>query len=305
MEVVYGFPPLTSKGNFIALGNFDGVHIGHKEIIGTMVSEAKKTGAKSCVVTFRNHPRQLLRPNEQIRLLTPLSVKIKLISRLGVDMLVLLDFTRDFAKARPIDFVRDYVVDRFNSSRVYVGYNYSFGYQGTGTPYLLEELGKRFGFTVIVMPPVHIDGVPVSSTYIRRLLEEGKIEEAHRYLGHWPMFAGEVVHGDGLGRTLGYPTANLLVGDEVQLPRPGVYYGAAEVDDNTYKAVINIGLRPTVSGRDLTFEVHLLDFRGSLYGRELTCCLKKRLRDEKKFSNIDELCRQISRDVALAAGFKE
>ena len=169
---------------------------------------------------------------------------------------------------------------------------------------MLEELGKTFGYKVRVIPPVCIDERPVSSTYIRGLLEAGKIEEVQRCLGHWPFFIGEVVHGKALGRRLGYPTANLLITDEIQLP-PGVYFGKAEVGGNQYKGVANIGLRPTVNGNDLSFEVHLLGYQGNLYGRELTFHLKKRIRDEKKFSDVNELERQIARDIALAAHLKE
>jgi riboflavin kinase/FMN adenylyltransferase len=305
MEIINGLPPRGTGNYFIALGNFDGVHIGHKEIITAMVSEAKKLNGKSCVVTFRNHPSQLLKPHMPAKLLTPPSVKAKLISRLGVDLLVLLDFNRDLADLSPFDFVRSYIVGPFTPSLIYVGYNYSFGCKGSGNPDLLEELGKNFGYKVRVIPPVYIDERPVSSTYIRGLLEAGKIEEVKQCLGHWPVYMGEVVHGNALGRKLGYPTANLLITEEIQLPRPGVYFGKAEVGGNQYKGVANIGLRPTVNGNDLSFEVHLLGYQGNLYGRELTFHLKKRIRDEKKFSDVNELERQIARDIALAAHLKE
>lgn len=305
MEEKERFPQLDyTDRHFIALGTFDGVHIGHKKIIKTMVSEATSSRGTSFVVTFSNHPRNLLRPCQPIKLLTSPALKEKLIRSLGVDFPVFLDFNSEMAAMDPLVFVRKVLVDQFKPSVIYVGYNYTFGYQGIGCPHLLEKFGRRFNFKVMTIPAVCINGIPVSSTQIRKLLAAGDVERVYQYLGHYPAFQGEVVHGSGLGRTLGYPTANLLIGEEMQLPIPGVYFGKAEVNDSFYDAVANIGSRPTVNGDKMCFEVHLLNFNDSLYGRQLTFHLKKRIRDEKKFSGISELRRQIAQDIASVSFLK-
>ena len=306
MELIYGGPNFNKSGkNFVALGTFDGVHVGHQELIREMVSGARETGGKSIVVTFSNHPRQLLRPDSPIKLLTSPSIRAQLIRGLGVDAIVFLEFTREMAAMEPLPFVRDILVERFNTSQVYVGYNYSFGKKGNGSPGLLEELGRRFGFAVTIMPPVCLEGIPVSSTVIRKQMAAGEVERACKFLGHLPVFQGEVIHGNGFGRSMGYPTANLLIDAEMQLPFPGVYFGQVEVEKVIYDAIANIGTRPTVNGEGMSFEIHLLDFCGNLYGKQLTFYLKKRLRDEKKFFNLQELTKQIARDVASVSCLRD
>lgn len=306
MEVIHGYPELDrSVKYFVALGTFDGVHIGHEKIICTMVAEARKAGGKSIVFTFSNHPRNFLKPERPIKLLTSQAAKTKLISALGVDMLVYHQFDRQFAAIEPLAFVRDILFAYLRPYRVYVGYNYTFGYQGDGTPELLEELGKEFGFTVGVMPPVCLNGDPVSSSHIRKLLASGQLELAAQYLGRWPEFQGEVVHGSSIGRKLGYPTANLKIDEEMLLPQPGVYFGETQVEGKAYDVIVNVGSRPTLRGADVSFEVHLLDFKGLLYGQKLAVSLKKRVRDEIKFAGLEELARQIANDIAAVSQLRQ
>jgi len=304
MDIIYGYPDIErSRKNYIALGNFDGVHIGHKKIIRNLKAAAEKKGARSIVVSFEDHPRTILTPCRGSFLLTPSPTKALLISELGIDMLVFLPFDKDFSEVSPFEFVRDVLVRYFHPSEVYVGYNYSFGCNREGTPEMLEQFGKFCGFYVNVVPAVCVGGKLVSSSYIRDLLDRGDIQEAKEFLGHWPFYQGRVVAGDNLGHTLGYPTANLHIPEQVKLPRCGVYFGKAYLEDCVFNAVVNIGVRPTVNDRgDQRFEVHLLEFRGQIYGKELTFSFRKFLREERQFSSREDLKKQISKDVEQVRG---
>lgn len=306
MEVLYGCPEIrASEKHYVALGTFDGVHIGHEKIMRTMVSEARQAKGKSIVYTFSNHPRNFLKPERPIKLLTLQETKTRLIEKLGVDMLVYHEFDERLAHMEPLSFVRDILVACFRPHKVFVGYNYSFGFRGKGTPEVLEDLGREFDFSVEIMPPVCFHQDPVSSSRIRQLLEAGEIETAARYLGRFPDIRGQVIPGNGIGRRLGFPTANLLVPAELLLPLPGVYFGLVKIQDSpkedSYEAVINIGSRPTVGGTNLSFEVHLLRFDGDLYGNSLTVEFRKRLRDEIKFRSLEELKHQIAKDIAMVS----
>ena len=306
MEVLYGCPELrASEKHFVALGTFDGVHIGHEKIMRAMVYEAHRARGKSIVYTFSNHPRNFLKPERPIKLLTSQESKTRLIENLGVDILVYHEFDERLAHMEPLPFVRDILVACFRPHKVFVGYNYTFGFKGKGTPEVLEELGREFGFTVEIMPPVCFNQDPVSSSRIRKLLEAGEIEAAAKYLGRLPEIRGQVIPGNGIGRRMGFPTANLLISEEMLLPFPGVYFGLVMIQDpreeKPYEAVINIGSRPTVGGTNLSFEVHLLRFDRDLYGKSLTVVFRKRLRDEIKFHGLEELKQQIAKDIAMVS----
>lgn len=299
MEVLHGCSKLdSSKKRFLALGTFDGVHLGHQKIIRNMVTDARAVGGESVVVTFSNHPRLILKPEVPLKLLTSNLIKTKLIEALGVDLLVFLEFNRRLADMEPFVFVRDVLVSCFKPSKVYVGYNYTFGNNGAGSPESLKKFGEELGFSVKVMDPICIDEQPINSTFIRRLTAAGDIEGVYKYLGRWPIFHGKVIHGKGLGSKLGYPTANLMIDEEIQLPMPGVYFGKAQVENDFYDAVANIGTSPTIGKVGMRFEVHLLQYRGNLYCKELTFYLKQRIRDEKKFSGVEDLAKQIEKDIA-------
>lgn len=306
MEVLTRCPEImASEKRFVALGTFDGVHIGHEKILRTMVCDAQQAGGKSIVYTFSNHPRNVLKPERSLKLLTPQQSRTRLIGNLGVDMLVYHEFNSRLAQMEPVSFVQDILVACFRPHKVYVGFNYTFGREGKGNPELLEELGREYGFTVKIMSPVCLNGDIISSSRIRRLLEAGEIEAASRFLGRWPEIKGKVIHGNGIGRLMGFPTANLEVPQELLLPLPGVYYGEVKIEredeEKTCQAVINIGSRPTVGGSNLSFEVHLLEFDREIYGETLTVAFRKRLRNEIKFSGLKELEQQIAKDIASVA----
>jgi len=305
MEIIYGYPHegFTLKNNYIALGNFDGVHNGHRKIINTMVKEAQKSAARSVVITFEPHPKKILEPNNCPKLLTTTQTKARLISELKVDVLVLCPFNKAIANLSSREFIEKILVKFFKPTVVYVGYNYSFGSSGIGTPELLKEYGKRFGFEVRIIPPVYWENKPISSTLIRNLLSRGDITLAKKCLGYWPFIEGKVVPGGRLGRNLGFPTANLFVSNNILLPSKGVYAGLVEVDAEIYSGIANIGVKPTVSNEEkIQVEVHLIDFKGNLYGKEIVFSLRRRIRDEIKFNTVKELKDQIEKDIAYVRG---
>ncbi|MEW8958041.1 Bifunctional riboflavin kinase/FMN adenylyltransferase [Moorella humiferrea] len=301
MRVIEGFPEVDGlRDGYLALGNFDGVHRGHRQLIGSVVSRAREAGRPAVVITFFPHPAQILE-EEPPGLLTPKARKEKLIAALGVDFLVVLPFNRELARLPASAFVREILWPYFQPRLVAVGFNFTFGYQGTGTPDLLHRLGEELGFKVEVMEPVTHKGVTVSSTAIRNALDRGDILMAKELLGYWPVLSGNVVGGDRRGRELGFPTANLAVPPEVKLPAKGVYACLARFQERAYKAVVNIGRRPTF-GHNLppTVEAHLLDFRGDIYGCELELELRAFLRPERRFTNAGELVAQMEADCTRA-----
>jgi len=283
----------------IGLGNFDGVHLGHQRLISWLVSEAGALGGTPAVLTFDPHPLQVLCGKAPPKLLLQES-KQEIISRLGVEVLLVIPFTTEFAALSPEEFIEKVLVRQLNVKSVFIGYNYSFGKGGRGTPETIADIGRRFGFRVHVVPPVKVDGVPVSSTLIRGLMTAGEVSEAQKFLGYHPFIEGKVVTGDRIGRTIGFPTANLCLTDGLAAPANGVYAVVVKVDGDDYQGVANIGLKPTF--RDCpslpNLEVHLLDFRGDLYGKKIKVSFIRRIREERRFSSPGELIEQINMDIS-------
>ncbi|MDK2815471.1 MAG: riboflavin kinase / adenylyltransferase [Moorella sp. (in: firmicutes)] len=301
MQVRQGIPEgEIARGCYLALGNFDGVHRGHQQLIGNIVQKARTEGKLAVVITFSPHPVQVLGDNPP-GLLTTRARKEKLIAALGVDFLFILPFTRELAQLPPETFVQDILWPHFQPRLVAVGFNFTFGHRGAGTPALLHRLGEELGFKVEVMAPVTYKGLTVSSTAIRNALDRGDILLARKLLGYWPVLAGTVVGGDRRGRELGFPTANLAVPPEIKLPVWGVYACLARFQGQVHRAVVNIGRRPTFGpALPATIEAHLLDFEGNLYGQELELELRAYLRPERKFASIRELVAQLQEDCARA-----
>jgi len=305
MKVIYGFPDnLKIRNTYLALGNFDGVHIGHKMIISSMVDDAEKDAARSTVLTFDPYPKKVLKGKACPKLLISPGTKTHLIAGLGVDFLVFLPFDNYLAGLAPLKFLEEVVMHYFAPAAIYVGYNYSFGKGGAGTPAVLREFGNRMGVFVNVVPPVTVASEPVSSSEIRNFLSKGEIDSARAYLGYCPVIEGKVTAGDGLAESLGYPTANLQVNGDLILPAAGIYAAVTLIRGKKYKAAVNVGWRPTVTsgGREKRVEAHILDFEGDLYGEVLRLSIIKRIRDEIKFSSLSKLAEQIGRDVARVRG---
>lgn len=280
----------------IALGTFDGLHLGHTDVINTAKNYAERSGLKLAVFTFSNHPLALIRPDlVPVRIISA-EEKIKLLESFGVDYLINIPFTEDFAALSPDEFL-----DRlacFNYRCLVVGENFTYGFLGSGKTETLERSGRKKGFDVIVRPLVKMKGNVVSSTGIRNLIQAGHIEYANRMLGRAYAITGKIVHGEQRGRKLGFPTANIeLLHGEMAVPAPGVYAVTVSIEGSIYEGMGNIGNNPTFNDVEhARLEVNLFNCSGDLYGKTMSVQFHKYIRAEKKFSGVEELCRQIEED---------
>lgn len=286
---------------FLAIGVFDGVHLGHQAVIRRALADAQAAGGTGVVVTFNPHPVRVMRPSQAPRLLTSTQHKAQLIERLGVTDLLVVPFTPELAATSPEAFVRQLHAACRPLREICVGHSWSFGHNRAGNLELLKRMGDRLGFDEIGLPAVEVDGEVVSSTLIRAAIEAGDLERASRFLGRDFTLLGTVVHGDHLGRELGFPTANLSAHNE-QFPPNGVYAVEAILEERTLPGVVNIGVRPTVETAtgQRGMELHLFNFSADLYGRDIEVAFRKFLRPERKFPGLDALKAQIACDVAEA-----
>ena len=303
MEIIRSIPELSQLPGplFLAIGVFDGVHLGHQAVISTSAEHARAADGTPVVVTFDPHPEKILRPDKAPHLLTATPHKIALIRTLGVRHLLIIPFDKHFASTEPEDFVQQLVQHSKPLREICVGHEWSFGRNRRGNLGLLTKLGTEFNFNVVGIAPVSVNGEIVSSTTIRRAIKEGDQKKAAAMLGREYTILGTVVRGDDLGKKIGFPTANLSAHSE-QFPPNGVYFAEAKLDGVIYPGVVNLGYRPTISsGRsDRILEVYLLDFDRDIYGKGLELRFIRFLRAEKKFENVDALVRQIERDVQQA-----
>jgi len=287
------------SNSVITLGNFDGIHIGHQELVSMVIRRAKELKGQSMVVTFRPHPLKILAPEKCPPLISIYEEKIRLLEKLGIDVLVKIPFSLDFAAMTPRDFVKDILCGLLGAKEIFVGYNYRFGRGREGTTETLKKMGEEFGFSVNEVEQISHNGKAVSSTAIRQLLKDGRVEDAADLLGRPYALIGIVVHGDSRGRQLGFPTAN-IVSRHVIIPSDGVYAVKVAARDRCYDGVANIGFRPTFDKQTLAIEVHLFDFDEDLYGEEVTLFFLSKIREERKFESADALIRQISKDIEEA-----
>ena len=285
----------------LAIGTFDGVHLGHQAVLHRALSDARSFGGTAVAVSFDPHPLRLLRPREAPRLLTSTPHKARLIRALGIEQLLIIPFTETFAATKPENFVRQLAAACRPLREVCVGHQWSFGQGRAGNLELLKSLGDELGFEEVGVPAVAVDGEVVSSTLIRRAVECGDLARARRLLGRDYTILGTVVRGAQLGRKLGFPTANLAAHNE-QFPPNGVYLVDAQRDRLRLRGIANIGVRPTVAapGGERTLEVHLFDFAEEIYGEDLEITFLHFLRPEEKFDSLEALRAQIARDVAAA-----
>ncbi len=282
---------------------FDGVHLGHQRLIRAAIRLARRLRTASLVLTFDPDPQTVLAPTQAQPRLMPLAARMRLMRTLGIDRIRVIPFTRAFSRFSAEQFVRAILVHRLRAACVVVGENFAFGRARRGNVGVLRSLGRRDGLRVVVVPPVMRGGAPVSSSRIRRLLEEGRVSDANRLLGRPAQLAGVVVRGDRRARQLGFPTANLRVSNELLPPR-GVYQVRLEAGGRCHEGLMNLGVRPTFAPppsalrpQPLVCEVHLVGFRGNLYGRSVTVHLLRRLRGERRFESAQALIRQIRRDL--------
>lgn len=289
----------TVTGSCVTIGNFDGVHKGHQKLIELACSRAKAQGLVSAVVTFDPHPLQVLGKEAAPPFITLTEQKLELISQHGPQVCLLLEFTLEMARLSPEEFVRKYLVDGLRMQEMIIGYDYHLGKGRSGNFETLTELGAACGFSVDRLDPVTIDGAVVSSTRIRDLVQSGRVWAARPLLGRFYQVRGQVVRGMNRGgRLLGFPTANLKLVDEL-FPMPGVYAIWVEVHGEVRMGVANIGINPTFGNDALSVEAHILDYSGDLYGSDIRVHFVQRIRDERKFSGLDELRARIAKDVEL------
>lgn len=289
------------RPTYLALGSFDGVHLGHQEVLHNMVTAAQADGARTAVLTFFPHPKRVLQNVSEAYYITTLADRVRLLSEQGVDLVITHPFNDKVRHIRAADFVEQLI--KYADMRQIWGGNFAFGYKREGDIPFLRKLGAERGFSVqLVQAMVEVAGERVSSSRIRRCLQAGNIAEANFCLGRPFHVSGAVVVGDQRGRTIGFPTANLAVWDELILPANGVYATYVWVGTTRYAAATNVGNRPTVNGRSVTVEAHLLDFDQDVYGQELRIEFISHIRPEKKFAGLEALTAQIQRDVAEVRG---
>jgi len=286
----------------LAIGFFDGVHLGHQQIIRQTIAEACQYEATSLIVTFDRHPNTIVAPDRAPPLIYPLSQKLQVIGSFGVDVALPFHFDKLFSERSGETFVRTLAYDVGQIRSICVGANFAFGHKRSGNVELLRKLGADLNFSVHGLAAVALDGKAVSSTRIRQAIKDGNLDAAGQMLGRTYSLVGTVIAGDRLGRQLGFPTANLEISGLV-LPPTGVYAAQARVNTTLHRAVVNIGSRPTLQGLrpTLRVEAHLLDFEADLYGRELELIFVKKLRDERKFPSLRDLREQIARDILDAS----
>lgn len=291
------------KETVVALGYFDGVHLGHQKVIQTAKAIARKNQWQTAVMTFHPHPAVVLGKVDRIAAITPLREKEKVLKELGVDILYVVTFNQTFSKLTPQQFVDEYIIS-LSIRHVVAGFDYTYGRFGKGTMATMPE-HARGQFEITTVQKVEKDNEKISSTLIRSFISEGYVEQLPKYLGRFYETSGIVVSGEKRGRTIGFPTANLSVSSEYVFPKKGVYAVKVTYEGRTYKGVLNIGYKPTFHKQLLkpSIEVHILDFNESIYGKNLTIEWRKRLRDEKKFNSIEELVEQIKKDKNEAEAY--
>jgi len=288
-----------NKMNYIALGSFDGVHRGHLSLVKKAVSLAREHNGKSIVYTFRNHPRILLKSRNPFKILLDNDSKLEILKRENIDLVFFEEFDENFMKLSPEEFI-EYLCDKFKVKGIVVGFNYKFGYKNLGNVEFLKTLSNKYNYKVYVVETCTYLEEVVSSTRIREALLKGDIEVANEMLTRAYFIKGKVVHGKQLGRKLGFPTANLEYGENIVLPKQGVYYTNIMWNNNIYKGITSIGDNPTVEGSNITLESFILDFNKYIYGDEITVNFIKRFRDNVKFNSLDELVTQLNKDKLMA-----
>jgi len=294
------FRNVKAKDIVLALGNFDGVHMGHRKLILEAIKYAKKNKLPCFTMTFDPHPQEIVCPGRGLCLLTTLPERLDLMRSLGVDGVIIKEFSREISKLPPEKFIYDFLVMHLKVKKVFIGYDFAFGHKRAGTISILKKLGGKYGFAVSAVSPVMTHGHLVKSSTIREMLARGNFGKAVKLLGHPYAITGKVVKGRGRGRVLGFPTANLQIAEDKLVPAHGVYVGMF----GNKKCVINIGSRPTFAEERFAVEVHIPGFHDNLRGRTIRVDLYKRLRNEFHFSDVEKLKRQIRCDIEKARKFR-
>lgn len=293
-----------AKKTIVTLGTFDGMHIGHQAILNKLKLQKKIYGYETLVLTFFPHPRMVLRTDHQISLLNTINERVKLIDHFGIDHLVVQEFTHDFANLSAEEFVKTILVDQFNIGKIIIGYDHRFGKNRSADIHDLIEFGKKYHFDVEQISAEELNDVSVSSTKIRNALNVGNVALAKTYLGYPYMVSGTVVSGKQLGRTIGYPTANIQVAEDYKLiPAIGVYVVGVTVKGKDYYGMLSVGTNPTVGGTEKTVEVYIFDFNDTIYDEEITVRFLTKIRDEEHFGSLDLLIEALKNDEVFSRNF--
>lgn len=299
---LYDFKP--TKKTIVTLGTFDGVHIGHQKIIEKLLQNAKEFDCESLILTFFPHPRMVLQEGSDIKLLNTIDERSVLLDKLGLDNLIIHPFDKEFSRLSAEEFVKTILVDTFNIQKIIIGYDHRFGRNRTANIDDLILYGEKFGFEVEQISAQEINEVSISSTKIRNAILDGNMALANEYLGYDYSLSGIVIKGKQLGRTIGFPTANIKIPEEYKLiPKNGVYIVKSILNQITVFGIMNIGVNPTVSGENLSIEVHFLDFDADLYDEKITVSILDRIRDEQKFESVALLKLQLEKDKNTALSY--
>ena len=294
----------SNKKAVVTIGTFDGLHIGHRKILERIIHSALELNCESIVLTFFPHPRMVLQESSEVKLLNTIDEKIALLENIGIDNLIIHPFDKEFSRLSAEEFVKNILVDQFNIQKIIIGHDHRFGRNRTADINDLIEFGKEYGFEVEQISAQEIDEIAVSSTKIRNAILDGNIALANNYLGYPYFFSGEVVKGKQLGRTIGFPTANIHIKEDYKLiPKNGVYVVKSKQNNQTIFGMMNIGTRPTVNGENQTIEVHFFDFDEDIYNQIIGVEILEFIRDEYKFESLDALKNQIQKDKEFSINY--
>ena len=285
-----------NEDSVVTIGNFDGVHLGHQRLIEKATDIEKEKGYKSLLLTFENHPCGFLNKHN-IRLIMTRSDKHQVVSDMGIKVFVSLTFDEYISSLEPEEFVSEILIKKLHAKEVVVGYDFRFGKDRKGDINQFSHMAEQYGFKLNIIDPVELENEKISSSLIRKKISTGDVKGASELLGRPYYVSGKVVHGKRFGRTIGFPTLNLEIDENILLPKPGVYYTNVEIEGRTYKAATNIGFNPTVNGDRLSLESHVIDYSNDVYGKSVKIVFLSRLRDEVKFSSIEGLKNQLKQDV--------
>ena len=304
MKVVKSIGNYSSKKkSIITIGTFDGIHIGHQEVIKSLVKESISKNALSLILTFFPHPRMVLNKDFSIKLIDTLKEKEKMFEKLGLNTLIIQPFTKNFANISSHDFTKEILVKKLNVKKIILGYDHRFGKNRESSVEDLIQLGLTYNFEVEVINAKKINSINISSTKIRKAIELGDFNKANLYLGRHFEINGKVVEGKGIGKKIGFPTANILIEENYKLiPNKGVYLIKAKIKNKTYYGMMNIGNRPTLNGKDETLEINIFKFNENIYGKRLTIFFLEKIRNEIKFDSIEKLGNQLLKDKDYCKG---
>lgn len=292
------------KPTGIGLGNFDGLHLGHMALINTLINESALNFLDSVVYTFLKHPENIIRKRLFTPLITTVEKKIELLNKVGLDYIYFEKFDEKYSRIKPEDFVREILVKKLKMKLAVAGYDYRFGYKGEGDINLLKELGKKYGFKVVIIPPVKLEDEIVSSTNIRKHIKKGDMNKVFLLLGRYYSIKGQVERGKGIGRTLGFPTANISAKNYLVFPKKGVYITKVKIENSVYPGITNVGNNPTFGeNNNITIETFIIDFDKDIYGKEMEVFFIKKIRNEKKFDTVEELVMEMKKDLLNARNY--